>query len=166
MGRDSFLKQADVPVLVELPAGPEGSHEEFLTRPLSGPLMRATVEASSVPPPRQKQVADDAVVHVVRKRPNAAFQERVGIGRTANNDIVLPYPGVSKYHAYLTRTKEGWALNDASSRNGTFAGADRVAPGEPRDLDDEELIRVGPHALLFLTPPAWVAFLEARQDRK
>jgi hypothetical protein len=162
LGRDGFLKQSTVPVLIELPPGPAQSHDDFLTRPLDGPLLRATVEATSAPAPRPRRLPDEAVVHFIRKRPKAAFQDRIGVGRTGNNDIVLPYAGVSKYHAYFTRSPEGWTLSDAGSRNGTFAGRDRLEPSEARPLDDEHLVRIGPHAFLFLTPPALVAFLEAR----
>ena len=63
----------------------------------------------------------------------------------------------------FTRSLEGeWCLSDAGSRNGTFAGRDRLAQAEGRPIADETVIRIGPHALLFLTPPALVTFLESR----
>src|SRR5687768_7649908 len=118
-GRDAFLKDA-VPVLVEIPPRAvvgKGEERELLTKPLEGPLLRGTVEADGASfATRTRKVADAATVHEVRKRPMAAFTERVGVGRTANNDVVLSFAGVSKYHAYFTKVAEGWSLNDAGSR--------------------------------------------------
>jgi hypothetical protein len=162
LGRDEYLRRADAPVLIALPARIAGEQDDLLSRPLSGPLMRATLDAAgalAVP----RRVDDDADVHWVRKRPNATFLERVGIGRTANNDIVLPFAGVSKYHAYFTRGDDGaWHVSDAGSHNGTFVGSERIAEAQGRPVEDDEVVRFGPYAFLFLTPLALTAFLERR----
>lgn len=160
LGRDEYLRRSFHPLLAML-RGP-ALRDELLSKPLTGPLMRGTVEASAALAPRSR-VDESAPLLVVRKRPGAAFNERIGIGRTANNDIVLPYAGVSKYHAYFTRAADGgWCLSDAGSKNGTFIGQVRVAEAEARPLGADTVIRIGPHSLVFLTPPAFLAYLENR----
>jgi len=48
------------------------------------------------------------------------------IGREPGVDILLPSEGVSRHHARLTRTEDGWLLEDLWSRNGTFVNRRRV----------------------------------------
>jgi pSer/pThr/pTyr-binding forkhead associated (FHA) protein len=44
----------------------------------------------------------------------------VTVGRAANNDIVLPYDSISKFHAYFSNVGNTWTLTDAKSTNGSF----------------------------------------------
>ncbi len=46
-------------------------------------------------------------------------KDRATIGRMADNDLVLPDHTVSRNHAELSMTPEGWVLRDLGSRNGT-----------------------------------------------
>jgi pSer/pThr/pTyr-binding forkhead associated (FHA) protein/actin-like ATPase involved in cell morphogenesis len=60
---------------------------------------------------------------------------RVRIGRQPDNDMVLDDPLISRQHAELRRTPQGWQLVDLSSSNGTFVNGRRVgtatlAPGD------------------------------------
>ncbi len=91
----------------------------------------------------------------VRRFPLPA--ESATIGKLPENDIVLPFKGVSRHHALLTRTEGGLLLTDRGSRNGIVHGDVRVStvllwPGETiqlgpavlsiEDADTDEL-RVG-----------------------
>ena len=58
------------------------------------------------------------------------------LGSSASNDIRLPFPGVSRSHALLIRTAEGFVLRDTGSKNRLFVGDRRVdevqlSPGVP-----------------------------------
>ncbi|MFZ4826832.1 MAG: FHA domain-containing protein [Phototrophicaceae bacterium] len=49
----------------------------------------------------------------------------VTIGRDHENDVALPHDAsVSREHAVLSWTNQGWRLEDCQSRNGTFIEAD------------------------------------------
>jgi pSer/pThr/pTyr-binding forkhead associated (FHA) protein len=69
------------------------------------------------------------------------------IGRVPENNIALPDPSVSSKHAKITRTPEGFMIEDLQSRNGTFVNGEKVSG--KRLLADGELIRIGRIVLLF-----------------
>ena len=48
------------------------------------------------------------------------------IGRRADSDVVLLNEHVSRHHAKLMRTSEGYVLVDLGSTNGTFVNDNRI----------------------------------------
>lgn len=157
LGPEMYRLRVSVPVLVELPVRATGADADFLTRPLDGPLGRETVEASDAIASRPR-IAPDAAVHLVRKRPKAPFPERIGIGR-AGADVILAYPLVSKYHAFIREEDDRWFLCDAGSRNGTFFEDARLERGQSVPLTDECMLRIGPYGFFFYTPDGFVTLL-------
>jgi pSer/pThr/pTyr-binding forkhead associated (FHA) protein len=74
--------------------------------------------------------------------------DRVTIGRTAGNDVVLgDDDNVSRIHAVLKRVGPGWCLEDLGSRNGTFVNRSRVAGS--RTLQDGDEVRIGTTRAVF-----------------
>jgi pSer/pThr/pTyr-binding forkhead associated (FHA) protein len=65
---------------------------------------------------------------------------RTRIGRAAENDVVLPDPGVSRFHAEIERLPEGYVLRDLGSTNGTLVGGRRV---RERLLEEGDILRCG-----------------------
>lgn len=49
------------------------------------------------------------------------------IGRDTDCDPVLAHPSVSRHHARLFRTPDGWQLEDLDSKNGTRVDGERIA---------------------------------------
>jgi adenylate cyclase len=66
--------------------------------------------------------------------------EEVRIGRSADNEIRLADPSVSRHHALLERTHRGWRLSDLGSTNGTHLNGDPVASVE---IALGDLVKVG-----------------------
>lgn len=55
------------------------------------------------------------------------FPPSATIGRDLENDVALPHDAsVSREHAILSWTIQGWRLEDCQSRNGTFIEADNL----------------------------------------
>lgn len=55
------------------------------------------------------------------------FPPSVTIGRDEDNNVALPHDAsVSREHAILSWTNQGWRLEDCQSRNGTFLEADNL----------------------------------------
>jgi ABC-type multidrug transport system ATPase subunit/pSer/pThr/pTyr-binding forkhead associated (FHA) protein len=71
------------------------------------------------------------------------------IGRTKDNDIVLPMPQVSSRHAILHVQGEQLALEDRGSANGTFVRGQRIAPGQRVPVQNGEKVFIGPMPLLI-----------------
>lgn len=71
------------------------------------------------------------LVFRVQRKPRAQF-DFVSIGRNENNDLFLPDPSVSRFHAFLRETPGGGLLiQDVRSANGTRCRGQRVpAQGE------------------------------------
>ena len=79
----------------------------------------------------------------------------VAVGRTKNNDIVVPDVSVSKFHAFFKPgRKRQFSLQDASSKNGTFLDDTPVpAQGQakPVPVESGSRVRFGNVAFMFLS---------------
>jgi ABC transport system ATP-binding/permease protein len=71
---------------------------------------------------------------------------RLTLGRDPANDLVLPDPNVSRFHAELIRSDGRAEIVDLGSRNGTRVGGEVV---ERAELADGAVAGIGPYRLLF-----------------
>ncbi len=80
-----------------------------------------------------------------------AFESRghreVLMGRHPQADIHLDAPVVSRRHARLFLTPQGWALEDLNSKNGTFLNGVRIE--HPVLLQKGDLIQIGPYRMVY-----------------
>ena len=84
-----------------------------------------------------------AVLPVVKSTRNP-YSDRISVGRSRSNDLVLLSPQVSKLHAHLLPGLDGnWDLRDAGSSNGTFHFGVRLKPDERVRLVYGDTIRFG-----------------------
>lgn len=56
------------------------------------------------------------------------FPSMITVGRTDNNDLVVPDEQISKFHAFFRLVDDRVELSDAGSRNGTFVGSRKLEP--------------------------------------
>jgi pSer/pThr/pTyr-binding forkhead associated (FHA) protein len=82
-------------------------------------------------------------------------KERISIGRTSDNDIVLDNRGVSRKHALIEFSGQGALLIDNESLNGTFVNQRKVTE---QPLQDKDIITIGKFDLVF--------FREAQPTKK
>jgi hypothetical protein len=76
-------------------------------------------------------------ISIEKRVEDAAYAERISVGRARNKDIVLRHASVSKFHAWLEVDAKGnLQVADAGSKNGTRVGT--------KDLTPRELVRVSP----------------------
>lgn len=71
------------------------------------------------------------------------------IGRTPDNDIVLPHPQVSSKHALLHKVGSQLFVEDRGAGNGTYVRGQRIPPGQKVPVSNGEKIFVGPMPLLI-----------------
>ncbi|MBK7827172.1 MAG: FHA domain-containing protein [Nannocystis sp.] len=67
----------------------------------------------------------------------------VRIGRDNGNDVVLPFPFVSAWHAEVRSDGEALRLCDLGATNGLFIGPRRIAGGGAVPLHDRLVVTVG-----------------------
>jgi len=81
--------------------------------------------------------------------PEYQLGPRTAIGRVKENEISIPKPSVSRKHAVIAQTPEGYVITDLDSGNGTFVNDERV---KTRKLKDGDRVRLGDRAFVFRAP--------------
>ncbi len=106
--------------------------------------------AASEPPLPQAELLD--LKGIVFREPVRLAQRRIRIGRTADNDIVIPGEGVSALHATIHYQDGAFYLEDQRSSNGTWLNDDRkrLEPHHPVRLKSGDRIRFDACELKFL----------------
>jgi len=74
---------------------------------------------------------------------------RTSVGRVKENEISIPKPSVSRKHAVIAQTPEGYVITDLDSGNGTFVNDQRI---KTRKLEDGDRVRLGDRAFVFRAP--------------
>jgi hypothetical protein len=78
------------------------------------------------------------------RKVNDTFPNMITLGRTANNDLVVPDVSVSKFHAFFKAVPKGFELADAGSKNGTWVAGQELAPrGEALPIKIGDRLRFG-----------------------
>ena len=75
-------------------------------------------------------------------------RSRVTIGRESDNVIQLPHEKISKHHAAIYETKQGWMIEDLQSKNGILVNGQRETEAK---LANGDLIKLGPYQFYFET---------------
>jgi hypothetical protein len=73
------------------------------------------------------------------------------LGRSEDNQIQIPTPGVSRRHAMVVATPTGFLIKDMGSQNGTFVNGQRIAE---HTLADGDTISIGDTKLVYKTTRA------------
>jgi pSer/pThr/pTyr-binding forkhead associated (FHA) protein len=73
----------------------------------------------------------------------------IRIGRRPDVELPLPFPALSGLHARLTRSTDGWQVEDLGSTNGTQVDGVRLAPREARAVIPGAQLALGEVTLIF-----------------
>jgi pSer/pThr/pTyr-binding forkhead associated (FHA) protein/type II secretory pathway predicted ATPase ExeA len=82
-----------------------------------------------------------------------ALRQRMLIGRSEHNDLCLPSPYLSRHHAVIVGTPQGYYLVDLNSVNGVLLNGHKI---ERAALCDEDVLGIGPFRLKVQVPE-WLA---------
>jgi hypothetical protein len=160
LGRTDFLSAAAPGALVRYrvegsPLGSGGSRSRDeqdevarfgFARPRSNP---AEVSEETLPHGTVDLDAVDLQVFPLAKKPGASFADRITIGRTSNNDVVIADASVSRLHAYVRRDGNAWLIADAGSKNGSWLRGSALEPRRERPLPSRALVKLGDVELTF-----------------
>jgi pSer/pThr/pTyr-binding forkhead associated (FHA) protein len=83
----------------------------------------------------------------------SSLGQRTLLGRSEHNDVCLPSPYLSRHHAVIVGTPEGYYLVDLNSVNGVVLNGRRV---ERAVLCDQDVLSIGPFRLKVQIPD-WLA---------
>lgn len=105
----------------------------------------------------------DLIIFPLRHGRHKQPGEFISVGRSASNDVVIPFEPITRFHALFSKDSTGrFFILDAGSKNGTFVN-DRPVPmkdrGEPQEVSSGALIRMGPLNFTFLTAAAFQEFV-------
>jgi RsiW-degrading membrane proteinase PrsW (M82 family) len=74
------------------------------------------------------------------------------IGRAPSNDIILQDPTVSREHAGLLLTQDGWRVVNLTERNSVRVNGRRVPGGESMPINPQDILVVGNTMLQLVAP--------------
>ena len=104
------------------------------------------------------KIADPTVrkVIAVKKREGSSYEKMITLGRTTNNDIVLKFGFISKFHAYFLKLPDGrFTVSDAESFNSTVVNNEPLKPHEKRQLEFGDRIAIGHLSFTYFPPRAF-----------
>jgi hypothetical protein len=150
LGREEFLASSAPAVLVRYRSGQEDMDGGSATLTLDQDS--ETVE-ETMPHGREFMTREDANIEVypLSKKPGASFPDRITIGRTPNNDIVIVDHSVSRLHAYVRHDGKSWIVADAGSKNGSWLDRSSLEARKERKIGSKAILRLGDVDLTFLT---------------
>jgi hypothetical protein len=153
LGKDEFLAAAAPAALVRYRSGKAGEDGGSATLTLDQEDPDEPVETveETLPHGREFMLREDADVEVypLAKKPGASFPDRITIGRTPNNDIVIVDHSVSRFHAYVRFDGAAWVLADAGSKNGSWLERSSLEARKERKLASKAVLRIGDVDLTF-----------------
>lgn len=102
-------------------------------------------------PPASLTLSEAQIPHLVVHLPASTWEaplikERVAIGRTEDNDLVIAHSSISRRHAVIEQHGCGFVIRDAGSTNGVWLGDQKVAE---HWLEDGDTLRIGRARLVF-----------------
>ena len=146
LGREEFLAAAAPAALVRYRGDAPPDDD-----PQSG-LHTLTIDQEieeTLPFGRELKPEVELEVFPLSKKPGASFPDRITIGRTGNNDIVIADSSVSRFHAYVRRDGTHWLVADAGSKNGSWLREEQLEARKEKQLASKAVVRIGEVELTF-----------------
>jgi hypothetical protein len=168
LGRDEFLAAAAPAALVRhggalADASATGTTTQTLDHDLLHDLIQPLVDEAK----HGKVSAErtEMEIYPLAKKPGASFPDRITIGRTSNNDVVIADHSVSRLHAYV-RQGDSWIVADAGSKNGSWLDEIRLEPRRETQLSPGAVLRLGDVSATFYPAAELFELLGGDHDRR
>ena len=92
-----------------------------------------------------------AVYPLIKRSYSPGAPNILTIGRISDNDLVIPDMSISKRHAIIEISQDGYSIRDRDSTNGTLVNSTPVGQ-KPLGLQDGDSIAFARYEFVFLTP--------------
>jgi hypothetical protein len=133
----------------------------------SGPAS-TEVNLVGVDEPASERTASLSLLIYPLRRTERSAGHLVTLGRTSNNDVVIPDLSVSRFHAFVKPLgSEHFQIQDANSTNGSSVNGTPVlgqGNGPAADLKSGDNVRLGQVELTFLSAQALRDFVLAHES--
>ena len=151
LGREEFLASSAPAALVRYRSANSAAESGATTLTLDQDEGHETIE-ETLPHGKEFAIREEADLEVypLTKKPGASFPDRITIGRTPNNDIVVNDHSVSRFHAYVRHDGTMWIVADAGSKNGSWLDKSSLEARKERKLSSRGVLRLGDVDLRFL----------------
>ncbi|MEW5851119.1 MAG: FHA domain-containing protein [Myxococcota bacterium] len=144
LGKEAFCARYPHPFMVRLDE--RGGVDE--PSPWAFSTMASKLDVPRVPPAGPMAKAFELL-----KSSGKGGRDMISLGRTNNNDVVIPEMSVSKFHAFFKVAGDrNWQLVDAGSSNGTRVNGQKLAAKAPTPVQSGDTVVLGDVAFLFLWP--------------
>ncbi|GCE27847.1 hypothetical protein KDA_33310 [Dictyobacter alpinus] len=90
-------------------------------------------------------LSEEHLVHVLTDRETT-------IGRALSNDLILMDPTVSREHARLLLTAEGWCIHNISEQNELQINGSAIKPGSQSPIQSQDFLLLGNTMLQLVAP--------------
>ncbi|MCC8073459.1 MAG: FHA domain-containing protein [Clostridiales bacterium] len=74
------------------------------------------------------------------------------IGRSKSNDVVLPMPSISRFHAVIAKKRSEWVITDTFSKTGVEVNGNKIE--NKAVIEDGDVITIGTIKMKFLCAEA------------
>ncbi|MFC1610171.1 FHA domain-containing protein [Myxococcota bacterium] len=157
VGRDEFMRAHPFPVLlVRVPKGFAPDFGEFGT-------LSAVSERPFESDPNDMRLAskmEGLSVLIITKSALNPPRDPVVLGRSHENDVVLPHKTVSRVHARFEKKDDGTLfVTDLGSRNGTCVNDVRLEAQRPVQLNSGDAAKFGAAATTFYLADSFAGYL-------
>ncbi len=122
---------------------PSGPPRDLEVTTQAGPVVRLVQSAMGAKSP----APGVQLLPVVKTQRNA--YAHVAIGRSSQNDVVIDQASVSRFHADIRWTEEGYSVRDAKSRNATRLNGTRVVASHGEPIRSGDVLAFGEASCLF-----------------
>jgi len=121
-----------------------------------------TVALGKMPVSQADSGISHAVYAVRRKAYSVTTPGMISIGRSSNNDIVIPDFVISKAHACFVPFKDKYFVSDMSSTNGTKVDHVKIDPGAKVQVQFNSTIALG--RIVFIFTSSYVIYKGLRNE--
>lgn len=150
MGRNAFVRHYRFPVLLGI-----GMYENLSRRRAHGRGTLITEIYSDEERAEPESLVDR--VWMVKKENMNSKDEGITVGKTSDNDLVIPEYTLSRKHCEFSLSAEGVFITDLDSLNGTKVNGARIQPHQPHLLQDGAEITLGRFCFELMSPRRFIS---------
>ncbi len=139
LSKSAFIKAHPYPFLVD-------SGQAELGRPITDfATLASSGEADKKMFSQMIRVNMDSRIFKVLKKGDSSFPNKITVGRSANNDIVIEHQSISKFHAFFSINELNYnhELTDVNSMNGTKLNGKALEAMKKSEVNNGDVITFG-----------------------